>query len=141
MVKDIWLNESSSKFSNFKYDLNVNLRHRYSLPLDRYEHVGLHIAMMTLNDISISLETKFWSLCRIIFNDLQKNLTDGKHLTYLQFEDMNVLLVCSIESLDYTLIHEAGNKNRIIANNWFGRMTNLTDIAWQHNVNGLSMIF
>ncbi|CAF1322267.1 unnamed protein product [Adineta steineri] len=136
MVKDIWLNESSSKFSNFKYDLNVNLRHRYSLPLDRYEHVGLHIGMMTLNDIGITLKTKLWSLCRIIFNDLQKNLSDEKHLTYLratrlsvtdeqmkrnngrnnelnfsnistypfqqEFEDMNVTLVCSIESLDYT---------------------------------------
>ncbi|CAF1309077.1 unnamed protein product [Adineta steineri] len=83
-IGTVLLHDPASKFSNFKYDLDVNLRHRYSLPLDRYEHVGLHIAMMTLNDISISLETKFWSLYRIILNDLQKNLTDGKHLTYLR---------------------------------------------------------
>ncbi|UJR11823.1 hypothetical protein I4U23_016003 [Adineta vaga] len=118
-----------------------------------------------------------------------KNISDGKHLTYLranrltstdeqideqtkrnddrindlnfsnigpyvfqqEFEDLklkhyycvgsnpcpsvatNVLLVCSIESLDYTLLHEAGEKNRNIAKNWFNRMAILTDTAWQYD--------
>jgi hypothetical protein len=120
---------------------------------------------------------------------LQKNLSDGEHLTYLraarltstdeqideqtkrndgrindlnfsnigpypfqqEFEDMrlkhyycvasnpcpsvatNLLLVCSIESLDYTLLHEAGEKNRTIAKNWFDKMAILTDNAWQYD--------
>ncbi|CAF1371050.1 unnamed protein product [Adineta ricciae] len=187
LVKDTWLHDASSYFSNFKFDLDVNLRHRYPSPLDRHEHIGLHIGMMTLNEIVISRETKFWSLCRVIFNDLQRNLSEGRHLTYLranrltstdeqideqtkrndgrindlnfsnigpyvfqrEYEDLklkhyycvgsnpcpsvgtNVILVCSVESLDYVLLHEAGEKNRLIAKSWFDRMVGLTDRVWR----------
>jgi hypothetical protein len=182
------LHESSSCFSNFKFDLDVNLRHHYPSPLPRYEHVGLHIGMMSLSDISVSLGTKFWPLCRAVYSNLQKNLADKQHLIYLpanrltstdelideqtkrsdgrindlnfsnigtypfqrEFEGMrlkhyycvgadacpavatNVLLVCSIDSLDYTLMHEAGEKNQAIARSWFDQMASLTDNAWQY---------
>ncbi|UJR17182.1 hypothetical protein I4U23_004078 [Adineta vaga] len=183
--KQIVDDELHNPFKLNDENLDVNLRHPYPSPFDRYEHVGLAIGVMILNDITISLQTKFWSLFHIIFDDLQKNISDGKHLTCLrvtrlsatdeqidqqikrnndlnfsnidsypfqeEYENMklkhyycvgsnpcpcvatNVLLVCSIESLDYVLLHEAIEKNQIIANTWFNRMVNLTDIAWKYD--------
>ena len=167
----------------------MNLRHRYPTPLARHEHVGLHIGMMNLGDTDVPPERKFCSLCHVIFDVSQKNLSDGKHLTYLpanrltssderideqtkrhggrindfnfsnigpypfqrEFEGLklkhyycvgydpcpsvatNVLLVCSVESLDYALLHAAGEKNRITAKNWFDKMASLTDNAWRYD--------
>ncbi|CAF4843252.1 unnamed protein product, partial [Rotaria sp. Silwood2] len=44
----------------------------------------------------------------------------------------NVLLVCSIKSLDYTLLYEPGEKNQSIAKHWFEKMASLTDAAWKY---------
>ena len=77
------LHESSSCFSNFEFDLDVNLRHHYPSPLPRYEHVGLHIGIISLSNISVSAGSKFWPLCRAVFNNLQKNLFEKKQLICL----------------------------------------------------------
>ncbi|CAF0911896.1 unnamed protein product [Didymodactylos carnosus] len=201
LVKEKWLSTPSATFSNFKFDVDVNLRHRYPAaadtpPLSRYESVGLHVGMMNLNDITVSLQTQFWQLCHVIHQQLTQNLVEGKHLTYLRanrlcstdilmeeqvqrnhgrssdlnvsnigkypfqqeyddghiklkhyycagsgwcpFNGTNVLLVCSMKSLDYTLVYETGTKNEEIAKHWFQKMTSLTEAAAETDAEDLT---
>lgn len=179
----------NSRFDNFQFDIDVNLRHRYSNPLSRYEHVGLHIAMMNIENIGISLETKFWELCRVIHTKVQEDLSKNQHLLQFRairlcsddnevekqtsqyhgrindlnlsnigsypfqnvFGDLrlkhyycvgsdacpsiatNVILVSSVECLDYILLHESGEENETIAKQWFERMIQLVDTAWTYD--------
>jgi hypothetical protein len=64
------------------FDLDVNLRDRYPERLGS-DYVGLNIGMMKLEDIKLSLKTKFWCLCKTINTQLKENLKEEKHLLFL----------------------------------------------------------